>query len=52
MSDEIPSGGSLPGGDPGRGDIREDITRQLALLLPHDRMERIAQRLALQAAAR
>ncbi len=30
------------------GDIREDITRQLALLFSHDRLERIAERLCLQ----
>ena len=54
MSDEIPPDGippaeDLPGGEePERGDIREDITKQLALLFPHDRMERIAERLRLQ----
>lgn len=48
MSDEIPPEEALPEEEPERGDIREDITKQLALLFPHDRMERIIERLALQ----
>lgn len=48
MSDEIPPEEQLPEGEPERGDVREDITKQLALLFPHDRMERIAERLRLQ----
>jgi hypothetical protein len=48
VSDEIPPEEELPGGEPERGDIRDDITKQLALLFPHDRMERIAERLRLE----
>lgn len=48
MSDEIPPEEELPGGEPERGDVRDDITRQLAVLFPHDRMERIVERLRLQ----
>lgn len=48
MSDEIPPEEELPEGEPERGDVREDITKQLAVLFPHDRMERIAERLRLQ----
>ncbi len=48
MSDEFPSEEELPDGEPERGDVREDITRQLALLFPPDRMERIAERLRLR----
>ena len=48
MSNEIPPEEELPEGEPERGDIREDITTQLALLFPHDRMERIVERLGLQ----
>ena len=44
----MPPDEELPAGDPARGDVRDDITRQLALLFPHDRMERIAERLGLQ----
>ena len=46
--DEIPPQEALPEGEPERGDIREDITKQLALLFPHDRLERIVERLRLQ----
>jgi hypothetical protein len=48
VSDEIPPEEALPEEEPERGDIREDITKQLALLFPHDRLERIAERLRLQ----
>ncbi len=48
MSEETPSDDALPEQQPERGDIREDISRQLALLFPHDRLERIAERLRLQ----
>jgi hypothetical protein len=38
-----------PGGEePERGDVRDDITKELARLFPHDRMERIVQRLGLE----
>jgi hypothetical protein len=40
-----------PGGDdvePEPGDTREDMTRELARLFPHDRMQRIAERLRLE----
>jgi len=45
--EEIPPEESLPEQEPERGDIRDDITKQLALLFPHDRLERIAERLRL-----
>ncbi len=48
MSDEIPPEEGFADDEPERGDIREDITKQLALLFPADRMERIAERLRLQ----
>lgn len=48
VSDEIPPEEGLPDGEPERGDVRDDITRQLAVLFPHDRMERIVERLRLQ----
>ena len=48
MTDEIPPEEELPAEEPERGDIREDITKQLALLFPHDRLERIVERLRLQ----
>jgi hypothetical protein len=48
VNDEIPPEEDLPEQEPERGDIREDITKQLALLFPHDRLERIAERLRLQ----
>jgi hypothetical protein len=49
MSEEIPPEERLPGDEePERGDVRDDITRQLALMFPHDRMERIVERLRLQ----
>lgn len=48
MSDEIPPEEELPEDEPERGDVREDITKQLALLFPHDRLERIVERLGLQ----
>jgi hypothetical protein len=48
MSDELPPDEAPPEGEPERGDIREDITKQLAVLFPHDRMERIAERLRLE----
>jgi hypothetical protein len=31
--------------EPERGDVRDDITKELARLFPHDRMERIVERL-------
>jgi hypothetical protein len=31
--------------EPERGDVRDDITKELARLFPHDRMERIIERL-------
>ncbi|HTN24832.1 MAG TPA: hypothetical protein VL120_12645 [Solirubrobacteraceae bacterium] len=34
--------------EPERGDVREDITKELARLFPHDRLERIVERLGLQ----
>jgi hypothetical protein len=34
--------------EPERGDVREDITKELARLFPHDRIERIVQRLRLE----
>jgi hypothetical protein len=47
--DDVPPEERLPGDEePERGDIRADITRQLALLFPDDRMERIVERLRLQ----
>ncbi|MEA2156699.1 MAG: hypothetical protein QOE11_2839 [Solirubrobacteraceae bacterium] len=36
------------GEPPERGDVREDITKELARLFPHDRMERIVERLGLE----
>jgi hypothetical protein len=48
VTDEISPDGEFPEQEPERGDIREDITTQLALLFPHDRMERIVERLRLQ----
>ena len=48
MSDEIPPDEALPEEEPEPGDIREDITKQLAVLFPADRMERIAERLRLE----
>jgi hypothetical protein len=36
------------GEEPERGDVREDITKELARLFPHDRMERIVERLGLE----
>ncbi len=48
MSGEVPPDERLPEGEPERGDIREDITKQLAMLFPPDRMERIAERLRLE----
>jgi hypothetical protein len=40
MSDE-------PSDEPERGDIRDDITKELARLFPDDRVQRIGDRLAL-----
>jgi hypothetical protein len=34
--------------EPERGDVRDDITKELARLFPHDRLERIVERLGLQ----
>ena len=34
--------------EPERGDVREDITKELARLFPEDRMQRIVERLELQ----
>ncbi len=48
MSDEIPPHEERPEGEPERGDVRDDITKQLATLFPHDRMERIVERLRLE----
>jgi hypothetical protein len=48
MSEEPPPEEVPLEGEPERGDIREDITKQLAVLFPHDRMERIAERLRLE----
>ncbi len=48
MSEEPPPEEVPSEGEPERGDIREDITKQLAVLFPHDRMERIAERLRLE----
>jgi hypothetical protein len=49
MSDEIPPEETLPGeGDDSERDMHEDIIKQLALLFPHDRMERIVERLRLE----
>jgi hypothetical protein len=48
VSDELPPEEQLPEGEPERGDVREDITKQLAVLFPHDRMERIVERLRLE----
>ena len=50
MSDEFPPEEQLPEpeSEPERGDVREDITKQLAVLFPHDRMERIVERLHLE----
>ncbi len=36
-----------PSDEPERGDIRDDITKELARLFPDDRMQRIGDRLAL-----
>lgn len=36
------------GEEPERGDVREDITKELARLFGHDRMERIVQRLGIE----
>jgi hypothetical protein len=48
MSEESPPEEVPSEGEPERGDIRDDITKQLAVLFPHDRMERIAERLRLE----
>lgn len=48
MSDDSPPEEEFPEEESARGDIREDITKQLALLFPHDRLDRIAERLRLQ----
>jgi hypothetical protein len=48
MSDELSPEDEFPEEEPERGDIREDITKQLAVLFPVDRMERIAERLRLE----
>jgi len=48
VSDEIPPEEEHPEQEPERGDVREDITKQLATLFPHDRMERIVERLRLE----
>ena len=38
-----------PGGEePEPGDVRDDITRELARLFPHDRMQRIMDRFAIE----
>jgi hypothetical protein len=37
-----------PAPEPERGDVREDITKELARLFPDDRMQRIVDRLELQ----
>ena len=49
MSDEAelpPEPEPLP--DPERGDVREDITKELARLFPEDRMMRIVERLGIE----
>lgn len=45
-----PDEGLAPGGgeEPERGDVRDDITKELARLFPHDRMERIVEHLGLE----
>lgn len=48
MSDQLPPEEQPPEGEPERGDVRDDITKQLAVLFPHDRMERIVERLRLE----
>jgi hypothetical protein len=48
VSDEPPPEEQLPEPESERGDVREDITKQLAVLFPHDRMERIVERLRLE----
>jgi hypothetical protein len=50
VTDELPPEEPLPEPEPEpeRGDVREDITKQLAVLFPHDRMERIVERLHLE----
>ena len=48
MSDELSPEDEFPEEEPERGDIREDITKQLGVLFPVDRMERIAERLRLE----
>jgi hypothetical protein len=48
VSDELPPEEQLPEPESERGDVREDITKQLAVLFPHDRMERIVERLRLE----
>jgi hypothetical protein len=48
VSDEIPPEEARPDEEPEPGDIREDITKQLAVLFPSERMERIAERLRLE----
>lgn len=40
--------GPADDGEPEPGDQREDITKELARLFPHDRMQRIAERLGLE----
>jgi hypothetical protein len=37
-----------PPDEPARGDVREDITKELARLFPEDRMMRIVERLGLE----
>ncbi|MDP2712201.1 MAG: hypothetical protein Q8O56_13370 [Solirubrobacteraceae bacterium] len=37
-----------PEPEPERGDVREDITRELARLFPEDRMQRIVERFGLE----
>ncbi len=38
-----------PGGEePEPGDVREDITKELARLFPHDRMQRIVERFGIE----
>ncbi len=48
MSDDpdLPPEGQ-PAPEPQRGDVREDITKELARLFPDDRMQRIVDRLEL-----
>ena len=43
-----PSSGARAGPEPERGDVRDDITKELARLFPDERMQRIVDRLELE----